>query len=129
MKHLGQTKERETILTMGLGTVMMTDDHAEEVGLLLAQPEHGGGGEGASNKYTFCTVSQLGFSISVLTRFFKCEINVFLQAFTNMLLLKHLGLASFCKYDFAGFRKLLHNFANMVQVSQVSQYVARFHNL
>ena len=62
--------------------------------------------------------------------FCKCEMHLFSQAFTNMPLLKHLGLASFCKYYFTGFRKLKHNFANMVsQHFAIIEYITRFHNL
>ena len=40
--------------------------------------------------------------------------HVFSQAFANMLSQKYLGFAIFRKYNFAGFRKLSREFANMV---------------
>ena len=66
MKHLGQTKEWRSALTVGLRIVIKTSvktltraHQAEEAGS-AAGPEPGCW-VGASNKHTFCKVSQLGF--------------------------------------------------------------------
>ena len=69
VKHLGQTKERKTALTIGFGIVMMKSletlrmhYQARRLGCswpgLKLGPEQGGG-RGASNKYSFRKVSQL----------------------------------------------------------------------
>ena len=62
MKLLGQTKERKTTLTMGLGIVMTKSLKTLRMTTLIervlrARPEPGGG----SNKYTFRKVSQIVF--------------------------------------------------------------------
>ena len=50
--------------------------------------------------------------------------HVFSQAFANMLSLKYSGFASLCKYDFAGFLKLLHNL--QIWFRSVLQYFTSF---
>ena len=82
MKLLGQTKERKTTLTMGLGIVMTKSLKTLRMTLiervLGARPEPGGrGGE------QYIHLSQ-GFANRVFARFRKCEMHVFSQAFANM---------------------------------------------
>ena len=76
------------------------DDQAEKAGAAMSLAW------GASNKYTFCKVSQLGFRISCFHKVLRMLMHVLSQAFANMLSQKYLGTASLHKYDFAGFSKL-----------------------
>ena len=55
--------------------------------------------------------------------------HVFSQAFANMLSQKYLGFSSFCKYDFAGIRKLSRNFKFASMVRSASQCFAVFRKL
>ena len=74
---------------------------------------------GASNEYIFSKVSQIAFSQG----FANAKCMYFRKLFANMLWQKYLGLASFRKYDFAGFHKLCAN--SQICFRSVSQYYSQ----
>ena len=83
--------------------------------LRQALPEPGGGGEVASNKYTFCKVLQLGFHKSCFPKDSLVLNACTFASFCKYTFAKHLGfqVSSFQKYV-AGFRKLSRIFTNIV---------------
>ena len=104
-------------LTMGLGMVMtkslkslrMTRLRRRVLRRALPEQRGGGGGELAINTPSARFCNQV-FVNSVFARFHKCKQHVLSQAFANMLSQKYICLASFRKYDFAGFSKPLAHF-------------------
>ena len=69
MKHLGQTKERKPVHTMGLRIVMMKSHGVKTLRMtrlsrqvLRRDRSDRSGRGGASNKHTFSKVSQIVFS-------------------------------------------------------------------
>ena len=97
------------VMIKSLKTLRMTRLTWRRWVLLWAQPELGGG-------TLFARFCNYIFASSVLARSCKCKMHVLSQEFANILLQKYLGFASFHKYDLAGFRKLLHTFANIALV-------------
>ena len=115
-----QTKERKSKLMMGLRTVMMKSVKTLRMTrlrrrVLLWARSKGG----ASNEYIFSKVSQIAFSQG----FANAKCMYFRKLFANMLWQKYLGLASFRKYDFAGFHKLCAN--SQICFRSVSQYYSQ----
>ena len=124
MKHLGQTKEKKTEFIMDLGKVLMKSlktlrmTMLRRLGCFWHVLSRGKGGEGGPAINTpFARFCNEVFANRVFARFRECKMHVFSQAFrkfANMISQKYLGFASFPKYDFTGFHKLSHTFANMV---------------